>query len=308
MNFTLQIMGSASAKPVINRFQSAQVLSVHGRLFLVDCGEGVQMRLMSQHISIMKIDSVFISHIHGDHVFGIFGLLSTMGMLGRTTALNIYAPSSFGPILKFFLSYYGEGICFEIRHCCVKTREPMVIYETKSLTVSAFALNHGIETYGYLFREKTPQRNIRKSMLERYHFTLTEIGTLKRGEDLTRDDGVISNAEATYLPYVPRSYAYCSDTAPFADLANWVHGVDLLYHECTYVDALADTAATRHHSTTSQAAECARVAGAGKLLIGHFSSRERDAAAYQKECRKIFANTVAVNDGDVFEIPLVRTE
>ena len=166
MDFTLTVLGTASAKPVIGRQQSAQVLSVHGRSFLIDCGEGVQMRLQQCRLSPMKIDSIFISHIHGDHVFGLPGLLSTMGMLSRTQPLNIYAPANFGPLLKFFLSYYGEGIAFEIRHVPLTMKEPSVVYETKSLEVSAFPLNHGIETFGFLFREKEPFEHRHADRLE----------------------------------------------------------------------------------------------------------------------------------------------
>lgn len=306
MDFTLKIMGSASAKPVIERFQSAQVLSVHGRSFLIDCGEGVQVQLQRFGVSIMKIDSIFISHIHGDHVFGIFGLLSTMGMLGRSTPLNIYAPVSFGPILKFFLSYYGDGVLFEIRHIALKMKEPEIVYETKSLEISAFPLNHGIETFGFLFREKPPQRNVWKHMLSRHEFTLTEIGTLKRGEDVVREDEVIKCEEATYIPWVPRSYAYCSDTAPFPELASWVKGVDILYHETTYLESQSDLAAKRHHSTTVQAARCALDAGAKKLVIAHYTSRIRDAAVFEAECRKVFPETYAASDGSSFDIPLVK--
>lgn len=306
MDFTLRIMGSASAKPVIDRFQSAQVLSVHGRSFLIDCGEGVQVQLQRYGVSIMKIDSIFISHIHGDHVFGIFGLLSTMGMLGRSTPLNIYAPVSFGPILKFFLSYYGEGVMFEIRHVALKMKEPEIVYETKSLEISAFPLNHGIETFGFLFKEKAPQRNVWKHILSRYEFTLTEIGTLKRGEDVVREDETIRCEDATYIPWVPRSYAYCSDTAPFPELASWVRGVDLLYHESTYLEEQVELAAKRHHSTTKQAAQCALDAGAKKLVIAHYTSRVRDAAVFEAECRKVFPETYAASDGSVFDIPLVK--
>lgn len=306
MDFTLRIMGSASAKPVIDRFQSAQVLSVHGRSFLIDCGEGVQVQLQRYGVSIMKIDSIFISHIHGDHVFGIFGLLSTMGMLGRSTPLNIYAPVSFGPILKFFLSYYGEGVMFEIRHVALKMKEPEIVYETKSLEISAFPLNHGIETFGFLFKEKAPQRNVWKHMLSRYEFTLTEIGTLKRGEDVVREDETIRCEDATYIPWVPRSYAYCSDTAPFPELASWIRGVDLLYHESTYLEEQVELAAKRHHSTTKQAAQCALDAGAKKLVIAHYTSRVRDAAVFEAECRKVFPETYAASDGSVFDIPLVK--
>lgn len=323
MEFNLKIMGSASAKPIVNRNQSAHALSVHGRLFLIDCGEGTQVQCQRFGVSLMKIDSIFISHIHGDHCFGIFGLLSTMGMLGRSTPLNIYAPVSFGPIIKFFLSYYGEGLQFEIRFNPMKMKAPEVIYETKTLEISAFPLNHGIETFGYMFREKMPQRNVDKDALARYGFTLTEIATLKRGEDVVRPAGkndeatfmngfakcsgtdeplLIKAAEVTYLPYEPRSYAYCSDTAPFSELSEWVKGVSLLYHETTYLAELADDAAKRHHSTTLQAAQCALDAGAGRLLIGHYSARCKDTSAYERECRQLFPETTAVDDGDMFEL------
>ena len=313
MDFTLTVLGTASAKPVIGRQQSAQVLSVHGRSFLIDCGEGVQTRLQECHLSPLKVDSIFISHIHGDHVFGLPGLLSTMGMLSRTQPLNIYAPANFGPLLKFFQSYYGEGIAFEIRHIPLSMKEPSVVYETKSLSVSAFPLNHGIETFGFLFREKEPQYNVRKWKISEYGLTLAEIGAVKRGEDVVRElpDGSFLRLpldELGYLPFVPRSYAYCSDTAPVVEESSWVSGVDLLYHEATYLAELSDMAAARHHSTTLQAARCALEAGAAKLVIGHYSSRGKDISLYESECRTIFPETYAASDLDVFDVPLKKTE
>ena len=297
------MLGTASAMPVPGRSQSAQALSVHGRLFLVDCGEGAQAQCVKYHIPMMKVDSVFISHIHGDHVFGIFGLLSTMGMLGRQTPLNIFAPVNFGPILRFFLSYYGDGLAYEIRYTPLKMKEPETVMETKSVEVQAFPLNHGIETFGFLFREKEPQMNVRKEAIPAWGLTLTEIGTLKRGEDVLREDGtVISNARAAYKPFEPRSYAYVSDTAPFPEEALWLQGVTVLYHEATYLQEYAEQGALRHHSTTLQAAQTAALAKAGKLLIGHYSSRNLNAAAYEAECRSVFPETYAASDGDVFEI------
>jgi ribonuclease Z len=313
MDFTLTVLGTASAKPVIGRQQSAQVLSVHGRSFLIDCGEGVQTRLQECHVSPLKIDSVFVSHIHGDHVFGLPGLLSTMGMLSRVQPLNIYAPSSFGPLLKFFLSYYGEGIAFEIRHIPLTMKEPSVIYSARSVEVLAFPLNHGIETFGFLFREKEPQFNVHKHKVSEYSLTLSEIGAVKRGEDVVRllPDGssvVLPFAELGYKPYEPRSYAYCSDTAPFTEESSWVRGVNLLYHEATYLEELSEMAAARHHSTTLQAAHCALDAGVGKLVIGHYSSRGKDISLYEAECRTVFPSTYAASDLDVFDIPLNKVE
>ena len=265
MNFTLKIMGTASAMPISDRNPSAQVLIVQGRLFLIDCGEGTQQQMRRAHLSFLKVEAIFLSHIHGDHIFGLFGLLNTMAMYGRSAALHIYAPHSFGPILKFYMSYFGEGTNFEIIHHSLEMKEPEQIHLSKWVKVSAFPLDHKIDCFGFRF---------------------DEILTQKRQEMCDR---------------APKSYAYCSDTKPFPQLAEWVSGVDVLYHEATYQDALADKAAARFHSTTSQAAKCALDAHAGKLIVGHYSSMIRDFTGYIEECRAVFPETVAAQDGDVFE-------
>lgn len=308
MNFTLKILGTASALPTVDRYPSAQVLDVRGRLFLIDCGEGAQMQMRRMKISPLKIEAVFISHIHGDHLFGLFGLLSTMGMLGRTGVLKIFAPKSFGPILKFFLSYFGEGMKYEVDFHPLSVKLPETVFATRVLEVLAFPLNHRIDTFGYLFREKTPMLNVKKECIEKYGLTLAEIGVLKRGEDVVRDSGVIPNSEAAYLPYVPRSYAYCSDTAPVDGLADWIRGVDLLYHEATFPDSMKEMAAATCHSTTLQAAKCALDAGAGKLLIGHFSSRFPDLSEFEKETASIFPDSSLAVEGGIYDIPLTRLQ
>lgn len=296
------MLGTASAMPAGDRNQSAQALQVHGRLFLLDCGEGTQYAMARYRIPMMKLDTVFISHIHGDHVFGIFGLLSTLGMKGRQMPLNVFAPPSFGPILKFFLSYYGDGVGYEIRFTPLKMKEPETVLETKSIRVEAFPLNHAIETFGFRILEKEPPFNVHKEAIGEYGLTLTEIGSLKRGEDVLRADGtVIPVAVAAYKPFVPRSYAYVSDTAPFPEEASWLKGTSVIYHETTYLQELSDQAAQRHHSTTIEAASMARDAGAGKLLIGHYSSRNSDIKAYEAECRSIFPQTYATSDGESYE-------
>lgn len=310
MNFTLNVLGTASAKPSANRNSSAQVLDVRGRLFLIDCGEGTQRQLCRQHLSFERIDAIFISHIHGDHLFGLFGLLSTIGLATGRKSIRIFGPNSLGPVLKFFLSYFGEQLGINIDFTPVKVKSPEVIFENKFLTVEAFPLNHRIETYGYLFREKMPQLNVRKDAIEEYGLGVAEICSLKKGEDLVRTDAVgrqmlrIPNGELTFLPYRPRTFAYCSDTAPFPELSEWVKGVDLLYHETTYMSGLEKEAAARYHSTTLQAAQCALDAGAGKLIAGHYSSRYRDTAPLLAELRSVFPNSFAANDGDVFDVPL----
>ena len=289
--------------PVGDRNQSAQVLQVRERLFLIDCGEGTQGQMVRLGIPMMKLDAIFLSHIHGDHVFGLFGLLSTIGMKGRQAPLYIYAPANFGPVLKFFLSYYGEGLAYEIRYTPLKMKEPETILETKSIAVQAFPLNHGIECFGFRFAEKEPPFNVYKEAIERYGLSLTEIGTLKRGEDVIREDGSLIRAdEAAYKPFAPRSYAYCSDTAPFPQQAEWLRGTTVLYHETTYQEEYADQGALRHHSTTMQAAALASEAGVKKLLIGHYSSRSSEILSYEAECRRLFPETFATSDGDSYDI------
>ncbi len=272
MNFTLTILGSASALPFSDRNPSAQALSVHGRLFLLDCGEGTQQRIRQEHLSFVKIEAVFISHIHGDHCFGLFGLLSTMSLYHRVAPLHIFGPQNLGPIIKFYLSYFGQDLGYEIVFHPITAKSPVVIADvpamtTKNVTVTAFPLNHKMDCYGYRFDEiVTPRRN----------------------------------------PWKPRSYAYVSDTAPFPELASYVKDVDLLYHEATYPAGMEDKAQQYYHSTSLQAARCARDAGARQLIIGHYSSRIKDISSLAEECREIFPESFTVNDGDIFEIPYIR--
>ena len=296
------MLGTASAMPVADRNQSAQALQVHGRLFLIDAGEGVQSQMVKYHVPMMKLEAVFISHVHGDHIYGLFGLLSTFGMGGRMVPLHVYGPGNLRPFITFFLSY-NEWLPFEIVFHQVNTRFPETVFETKTVEVVAFPLLHGIETYGYLFREKEPLWNVRKEAIAEYGLTLTEIGTLKRGEDVHREDGtVIPMAEAAYKPYAPRSYAYVSDTAVFPGEVEVLKGTTVIYHETTFLAEHEDKASARYHSTTLQAARLALEAGASKLLIGHYSSRNMDSRLYEAECRSIFPETFAASDGDVFEI------
>lgn len=310
MNFTINVLGTASALPTTERYPSAQVLNVRGRLFMIDCGEGAQIQMRKAGLSFLKLEHICISHIHGDHLFGLFGLLSTMGMLGRSSRLNIYAPESMREVLDFFRSRFGEGLLFEINYVPLAMNCPQVVYENRTVELLAFPLNHRVDTYGFMIREKVPPLNVRKDAVAMYGLSIAEIGALKRGEDVIRmTDGrcqVISNADAAYRPYVPRSYAYCSDTAPFTELAEWVKGVSLLYHETTFPASMEDMAARTFHSTTLQAAQTARDAGVGKLIVGHYSSRFHSPDFYLDEIRTVFPEAQMAHDMDVFEIPLVK--
>lgn len=270
---------------------------------MIDCGEGAQMQMRKAGLSFLKIEHICLSHIHGDHIFGLFGLLSTMAMLGRSSQLNIYAPRNFRPVLDFFLATFGEGILFEINYVPLSMDAPELVYENRTTELLAFPLNHRVETFGFIIREKRPQFNVHKEAIARYGLTLAEIGALKRGEDVVREDMVIPHSEAAYLPYEPRSYAYCSDTAPFPELADWIRGVSLLYHESTFPDSMAEMAARTYHSTTLQAAQIAREAGVGRLLVGHYSSRFPDVGFFLEEIRTIFPDADLAHDMDVVEIP-----
>ena len=307
MNFTLKVLGTASALPTTESYPSAQVLDVRGRLFMIDCGEGAQIQLRKAGVSFLKIEHICLSHIHGDHLFGLFGLLSTMGMLGRSSDLDIYAPASFRPVLDFFLSSFGEGIKFGINFVPLEMKEPEVVYENRTVELLAFPLNHRVDTYGFMIREKLPPYNVHKEAISRYGLSLTEIGTLKRGEDVLRPDGsVVRSDEAAYVPYVPRSYAYCSDTAPFPELSRWIAGVDLLYHEATFPAEMSEMAEKPFHSTTLQAAQTALDAGAKRLLVGHYSSRFPSVDFYLDELKTVFPNAELAHDLDEFEIPLLK--
>ena len=306
MNFTLNVLGTASALPTTERYPSAQVLDVRGRLFMIDCGEGAQMQIRRAKVSFLKIEHICLSHIHGDHIFGIFGLLSTMGMFGRSSVLNIYAPKSFAPVLDFFMLHFGEGVKYEINHVVLEMSGPETVYENRTVELLAFPLNHRVETFGFIIREKMPPYNVRKEAIAKYGLSVAEIGRLKGGEDVVREDGVIPLAEAAYLPYVPRSYAYCSDTSPFPELAQWIKGVSLLYHEATYPADMEEMAQKNFHSTTLQAAKVALEAGVGRLLVGHYSSRYPSVDFFLDELRSVFPDTDLAHDGDVVEIPYLR--
>lgn len=307
MNFTVKILGTASALPTTQRYPSAQIVDVRGRLFMIDCGEGAQIQLRKAKVSFLNIEHICLSHIHGDHIFGIFGLLSTMGLLARKAPLNIFAPTGFAPILEFFKTQFGEGLLFDIHFIPLEMTSPEVVYESRTTELLAFPLNHRVETFGFIIREKMPQRNVRKEAISKYNLSLTDIGTLKRGEDVVREsiDGetiVIRNEDVTYYRYLPRSYAYCSDTAPFAELPEWVRGADLLYHEATFPQEMAEMAEKTFHSTTIQAATVAKDAGVKKLIVGHYSSRFPSVDFYLDEIQTIFPEASLAHDGDVIEI------
>ncbi|MBP3481820.1 MAG: ribonuclease Z [Alistipes sp.] len=303
MPVKVTILGAASAKPTADRHPSAQIVNVNEQYYLVDAGEGVQQQMFRRGINPLKLRAVFISHLHGDHVFGLFPLLSTLGLYGRQTPLTIFAPHPFGEILDCFRRYFEQHLQYDIEWTEVDTTSHALLFENRTTEVWSIPLRHTKPAAGYFFKEKTPALNVDKFKIDRYGLSVAQIVAAKRGENITLDDGrTIPNGELTYLPYKPVSYAYMSDTNYSARAAELIRGTDVLYHEATYASDESAAARERGHSTAAQAAKVALLAEAGKLIIGHFSSRYKDPRILLDEARAIFPNTETAEEGKTFEI------
>ena len=305
MVFELLILGSSSAVPAHGRHLSSQVLNVHERLYLIDCGEATQFRLQQCSVSHHKLDNIFISHLHGDHIFGLPGLINSMNLIGRRKKLNIYCPSGLDQIIDKFFEISHSHINFEIRYHYINTLKYNKIFESNTLEVHAFPLQHSIDAYGFRFTENIATRNIKPEVIEKYGLTIDQIKAVKSGADIELPDAtVLLNKELVLPQRNKRSYAYCSDTRYFPELANHVRGVDLLYHESTYLDDMKVQAAERFHSTASQAAMIALKANAGKLLLGHFSSRYTDLEPFIAEAANFFPTVELAVDGASFSVDI----
>ncbi|MDR0560125.1 MAG: ribonuclease Z [Prevotellaceae bacterium] len=306
MTFSLTVLGSNSALPAKDRFATAHVLNVRERYFLIDCGEGVQMQLKRfGNVKYSKLDNLFISHLHGDHVFGLFGLLSSLALMGRTADFNIYAHKNMGEILDSHLKYFGENMSYKIVLHAIDPDAPKIIYEDYCMTVKTIPLKHRIPACGFLFKEKTAPLNIYKEAIKKYGLSVADITSIKSGNAHTTAAGeVIPNEKLTYRPYKPRSYAFCSDTMYCEEIAEHVAGVNLLYHEATFLENLKQMAHRTGHSTSVDAAKIAKLAQAKRLLLGHFSSRYSSNMLYlfKEEAKTVFPNTEIAIDGQNYDI------
>ncbi len=297
MSFTLKILGCGSATPTSWTNPSSQFLNMEERYFLIDCGEGTQSALRKNKIGFKKIDNIFISHLHGDHFFGLIGLLSTLSLLDRKKELHVYSPKGLKEailiqfkISKVYLSYF-------IHFHEISTDEPVVILDDKKLTVKAFPLNHRIEAYGFLFEEKLKERKLNLDAVKEFGIEVCDYRNIKLGKDYINDNGdVIKNEDLTFDPPKPLSYAYCSDTAYFPKITEWIKGVTLLYHESTFLEDNSDLATKTGHSTAKQAALIAKEAEVENLLLGHFSARYRDRSVFLDEAKPYFDKTEVASE------------
>lgn len=301
--FEIHIMGCGSALPTTRHNASSQIIRTGNKLFMIDCGEGTQLQLRRNHIHFSFINHIFISHLHGDHCFGLIGLISTFGLLGRTAPLHIYANSKLEELMKPHIEFFGKGMNFPVFFHHIDCSTHGIIYEDKTLTVETLPLDHRIPCCGFLFREKPKKRHLIGDIVEYYNIPAYKRNAIKDGEDYITPEGeTIPNSKLTRDPDPSRSYAYCSDTLPCPGNCEYLKGVDLLYHEATFADSEKERAAITHHSTARQAAEIARQAGVKRLVLGHFSSRYDNEETLLAQAQEIFPESLTANEGECYAI------
>ena len=295
--FELTILGCGSALPTTRHFATSQVLNVREKLYMIDCGEGSQLQMRRSHLKFSHLNHVFISHLHGDHCFGLIGLISTFGLLGRTAPLHVHAPENFGSMLQSMLDFFCKGLDFNIEFHPVDTTRHALVHEDRSVMVYSIPLRHRIACCGYLFKEKELLPHIRRDMIDFYHIPVCEINNIKNGKDWVTEDGQVIPCSRLTTPAAPaRSYAYCSDTCYLPGLSSLVGGVDLLFHEATFLHEDLQRAQETFHTTALQAATLARDSHVKALCIGHFSARYEDEAVLLDEARSVFAHTILAKE------------
>jgi len=303
VSFTVTILGSSSALPTLNRFPTSQVVSLNEKLYLIDCGEGTQIQLRKFGVKAGKINHIFISHLHGDHIFGLPGLISSMALGGKKGELHIYAHSELKIMMDPLLRFMNDIEEFKVTYHPLNFRSRAIIYEDSKLFIESFPLKHRIPCCGFLFREKDHELHLKGDQMEYLKIPIRDRVAIKKGEDYQSPDGrLIPNQELTFPADPVRSYAFCTDTVPRKQIIPIIQKVNLLYHEATFCDDLKDLALKTYHTTAKQAAMLAVEAGVGKLIIGHFSSRYKNVKPLTEEAGAIFQNTFPANDGERFEI------
>ncbi len=297
--FEIHILGCGSALPTTRHNASAQIVKIGNKQFMIDCGEGTQVQLRRQHIHFSFINHIFISHLHGDHCFGLIGLISTFALLGRTAPLHIYADPNLEEVMKPQIDFFCKGMNYPLFFHSIDATRQEVIYEDNTITVESIPLKHRMPCCGFLFREKPKKRHLIGDVVNFYNIPAYMRQAIKDGADYITPDGeTIPNNRLTKEADRSRSYAYCSDTAP-CNISLQLKDVDLLYHEATFADSEKERAAQTFHSTARQAAKAASDAGAKRLLIGHYSSRYDTPEILLKEAQEIFPATIAANEGDI---------
>ncbi len=302
-NFSVTILGSSGALPAYGRLPSSQYLTIQNRHFLIDCGEGTQMQLMRYQIPYHKINHIFISHLHGDHYLGLTGLLFTMHLLRRENNLHLYAPKGLDEIITLQLKHSKSVLRFTIIFHPTDTQNQTLLFEDDTLTIETIPLVHKIPCCGFLFREKIKPHRIDKKKLPP-GILLQHIVMLKSGKNVIDDRGTLLylNEEYTLPPHHSFSYAYCSDTAYTEKITEQIRGIDLLYHEATFMEDEKDKADETKHSTARQAALQAKQGEVGKLIIGHFSARYKDLMPLLDEARAVFPETALVSEGETIDL------
>ena len=295
--FEVNILGCGSALPTTRHYPSSQVVNIREKLFMIDCGEGTQTQLRRSRLKFSRLNHIFISHLHGDHCFGLIGLLSTFGLLGRTATMHIHAPEELETLMKPQLDFFCKGIDYKVEFHSFDTHTSTTIYDDRSVSIQTIPLKHRLPCCGFLFREKATPNHILRDMIDFYEVPTYAINRIKNGEDYELPDGtIVANSRLTRPSAPPRSYAYCSDTIYLPQLADVVKDVDLLYHEATFAQSEAARAKETFHTTAAQAAQLAKDAAVKKLLIGHYSARYDDESILLHEAREVFPATVAAKE------------
>ena len=302
-DFELNILGCGSALPTTRHLATSQIVNLRDKLYMVDCGEGAQVQIRRMRLKFSRIGHVFISHLHGDHCFGLPGLISTLGMLGRTGDLVVHGPNGIDRFLRPILDLFCKGLPYEVRFNVIDTERHELVFEDRSLRVYSIPLRHRLPCCGYLFAEKEKEAHIVREMTDFYQVPVRMMQAIKRGEDFVTPEGeVIPNARLTRPADPSRRYAYCSDTAFHPAIVPYIEGVDLLYHEATFAEQDLPRAKETFHSTARQAAEIARMAGVKRLIIGHYSARYEDTGPLLQEAAAVFPETSLAREGMRIEL------